>query len=96
MALTPIPQGPASASPPIQIATLINGVAAGTVRYTVPTGRVFNGLICNNTAGQQTRINGVDVPFGIVGTPVVFIAGTVIASQTTSSGNALLGVESDA
>jgi hypothetical protein len=96
MALIQIPVAASSPSPPIQIVTTINGPAAGTVRYTVPTGRVFNGLISSSTAGQQTRINSVDVPFNVGGTTVVFIAGTVIASQTTTAGNALVGVESDA
>ena len=97
MALTPIPvASSATDSPPIQIVTPINGFTAGTVCYTVPTGRVFNGIVSSSAAGQQIRINTVDAPFGIGGTPVVFLAGTVIASQTVTAGNALVGVESGA
>jgi len=92
MALIKIPVEAATAVPPKQIAIYpINGVTAGTVRYTVPAGRVFNGTIF----GTSAQINGQVISFSSV-YPVTLLAGTVVASSTTTENTSLIGIESAA
>jgi hypothetical protein len=92
MALITIPVEAATAAPPKQISIYpINGITAGTVRYTVPAGRVFNGTIY----GAGTLINGQSIFFSVA-YPVTLLAGTVVASQTTTENTSLIGVESAA
>lgn len=92
MALTSLPVPASSGNPPTQIAIYpVNGVASGTVRYTVPAGRVFNG----NFYGYTAMINGASIQVSGAYS-VTLLAGTVVASDTTNSNTSLIGVESDA
>lgn len=92
MALIKIPVEAATAVPPKQIAIYpVNGVAAGTVRYTVPAGRVFNGSFYGATAMINGASIAVNVPY-----PVTLLAGTIVASDTTNVNTSLIGVESAA
>jgi hypothetical protein len=77
---------------------------AGTVLYTVPTGRKFIGSFAPQTANCYIVINGIVLVLSQLGTsgsvtaaiPVTLVTGTVITTFGTTSACGLFGVESDA
>ena len=91
------PSTGSGASAPKQIS--VPGLASSAVMYTVPTGRTFvgfaisvsgqMGLCVNGNAMQMAWGTGWNIPI-----PLTLIAGSVVTSQGSYSGWALIGVES--
>lgn len=86
---------------------IVSGVAANTVMYTVPKGRVFRGFITTtgnfriNTVLMQANAffvgNGAtSVPGGMSGKEITLVAESTILEGSSNSQTFIIGVEYDA